>query len=91
MPLIGPNDILLKVKKAAICGTDLHIYKWDEWASQTVPTPMRIGHDWMGIVHEVGANVSEFKIGQRVSGEGHIVCGICRNCRAGNKKAVPPN
>ena len=82
-PVCGPSEVKVKILKTSICGTDIHIYKWDEWASQTIPAPMRIGHEWMGEVIEVGANVKEFKPGQRVSGEGHIVCGVCRNCRAG--------
>jgi threonine 3-dehydrogenase len=85
IPAIGPNDILLKVKKAAICGTDLHIYKWDEWAQQTIKTPVIIGHEYMGTVVEVGSEVDRVKIGERVTVEGHISCGFCRNCRRGRQ------
>ena len=83
VPQVGPNDVLIKVKKTAICGTDVHIYNWDEWAAKTVPVPMVTGHEFVGEVVETGAAVTEYKPGQRVSGEGHIVCGHCRNCRAG--------
>jgi threonine 3-dehydrogenase len=85
IPAIGPNDILLKVKKAAICGTDLHIYKWDEWAQQTIKTPVIIGHEYMGTVVEVGSEVDRVKVGERVTVEGHISCGFCRNCRRGRQ------
>ncbi len=83
VPEYGNNDLLIKVKKTAICGTDLHIYKWDEWAQRTIKTPMVIGHEFVGEVTATGDNVSRFKVGDRVSGEGHIVCGVCRSCRAG--------
>ncbi|CDX17913.1 threonine 3-dehydrogenase, NAD(P)-binding [Mesorhizobium plurifarium] len=83
VPEIGPNDVLIKVKKTAICGTDVHIYNWDQWAQKTVPVPMVTGHEFVGTVADYGAAVIEYKVGQRVSGEGHIVCGHCRNCRAG--------
>ena len=83
VPEIGPNDVLIKVKKTAICGTDVHIYNWDQWAQKTVPVPMVTGHEFVGTVADFGAAVTEYKVGQRVSGEGHIVCGHCRNCRAG--------
>ena len=83
MPNVGPNDLLIKVKKTAICGTDVHIYQWDEWAQRTIPIPMTIGHEFMGEVVEVGEAVRGFNVGDRVSGEGHITCGFCRNCRAG--------
>lgn len=83
LPTIGPNDVLIKVRKAAICGTDVHIYNWDEWARKTVPVPTVIGHEFVGEIADFGAAVSGYKVGQRVSGEGHIVCGKCRNCRAG--------
>jgi len=82
-PAVGPNDVLIKVKKAAICGTDLHIYNWDKWAARTIPVPMVVGHEYLGAIEEVGRDVTALKVGQRVSGEGHIVCGFCRNCRAG--------
>ncbi|MVA99543.1 L-threonine 3-dehydrogenase [Nitratireductor sp. CAU 1489] len=83
VPEIGPNDVLIKVRKSAICGTDVHIYTWDEWAQKTVPVPLVTGHEFVGEVVDVGQAVSEYRVGQRVSGEGHIVCGHCRNCRAG--------
>jgi len=83
VPGIGPNDVLIKVRKSAICGTDVHIWNWDEWARRTVPVPLVTGHEFVGTVVEVGSAVSEYHVGQRVSGEGHIVCGHCRNCRAG--------
>lgn len=83
MPHCGPNDLLVKVKKTAICGTDLHIYKWDEWAQKTIPVPMTTGHEFVGIVEKVGGEVKNFKAGDRIAGEGHLVCGHCRNCRAG--------
>ncbi len=82
-PVPGPNDILIKITKTAICGTDLHIYNWDEWAQRTIQTPMTIGHEYVGVVAEVGSEVSEFNIGDRVTGEGHLACGHCRNCRRG--------
>jgi threonine 3-dehydrogenase len=84
-PECGPNDVLIKLKKTAICGTDVHIYKWDEWAQRTIPVPMTIGHEFMGEVVELGSAVTGFKVGDRVSGEGHITCGFCRNCRAGRR------
>src|SRR5690606_34013888 len=83
VPEIGPNDVLIKVRKSAICGTDVHIWNWDEWAAKTVPVPLVTGHEFVGTVADVGGEVSEYHVGQRVSGEGHIVCGHCRNCRAG--------
>src|SRR5579862_5986968 len=82
-PACGVNDVRIKVKKAAICGTDLHIYNWDKWAAATIPAPMVVGHEYLGVIDEVGSDVRALKVGQRVSGEGHIVCGFCRNCRAG--------
>jgi len=84
-PSVGPNDVLIRVKKTSICGTDLHIVAWDEWAAATVPTPMAIGHEYMGVVAGIGTEVEGFHVGQRVSGEGHIVCGRCRNCQAGRR------
>ncbi len=88
-PEIGPNDVLIKVKKSAICGTDLHIYKWDAWAAKTIPVPMVVGHEYVGVIAALGSEVKHLKIGQRVSGEGHIVCGHCRNCRAGKRHLCP--
>lgn len=84
-PAIGPNDLLIKIKKTAICGTDLHIYKWDDWAQKTIPVPMTVGHEFVGVVADIGSEVAGFKIGDRVSGEGHITCGHCRRCRAGKR------
>ena len=84
-PKIGINDVLIRVHKTGICGTDLHIYKWDTWAAKTIHVPMVIGHEFVGEIVEVGANVSDFFPGQIVSGEGHVVCGRCRNCLAGRR------
>lgn len=83
VPEPGPNDVLIQVNKSAICGTDLHIWKWDEWSARTVPTPMVVGHEFAGEIIALGSAAGKFRVGQRVSGEGHIVCRICRNCRAG--------
>ena len=83
VPEPGPNDVLIKVRKSAICGTDVHIWKWDEFSARTVPVPMVVGHEFVGEIADTGAAATRYKIGQRVSGEGHIVCGTCRNCRAG--------
>jgi threonine 3-dehydrogenase len=85
VPKIGINDVLIKVLRTGICGTDVHIYKWDAWAQQTIPVPMAIGHEFVGKIVEVGANVSDFFPGDIVSGEGHVVCGRCRNCFAGRR------
>lgn len=84
-PAIGINDVLIKVHKTGICGTDLHIWKWDAWAQKTIPVPMAVGHEFVGEIVEVGANVHDFFPGQVVSGEGHVVCGRCRNCLAGRR------
>lgn len=84
-PEAGINDVLIKVKRTAICGTDMHIWKWDEWAQKTIPVPMVVGHEFLGEIVETGSNVSDFDIGQIVSGEGHVVCGRCRNCMAGRR------
>ncbi len=84
-PVVGHNDVLIKIHKTAICGTDIHIWNWDEWASKTVPVPMHVGHEYMGEIIEIGQEVQGFKLGDRVSGEGHITCGYCRNCRAGRR------
>jgi threonine 3-dehydrogenase len=84
-PVVGHNDVLVKVKKTGICGTDIHIYTWDEWSQRTIPVPMHIGHEFVGEVAEVGSEVTGFQPGDRVSGEGHITCGNCRNCRAGKR------
>ncbi len=85
VPECGANDVLIKIKKTAICGTDIHIYSWDEWAQKTVPVPMTIGHEYSGEIVELGREVRGLQVGQRVSGEGHITCGLCRNCRAGRQ------
>lgn len=84
-PVIGHNDVKIKIKKSAICGTDVHIYNWDQWAQSTIPTPMVVGHEYVGEIVEIGEEVRGFKIGDRVSGEGHITDGHCRNCRAGKR------
>lgn len=83
MPQLGHNDLLIKIKKTAICGTDIHIYNWDDWAQATIPVPMVVGHEYVGEVIGIGQEVKGFTIGDRVSGEGHITCGFCRNCRGG--------
>ena len=85
VPVHGVNDVLIKIEKTAICGTDIHIYSWDDWAQATIPVPMTVGHEFYGTIVEVGAGVVGLKPGQRVSGEGHITCGHCRNCRAGRR------
>ena len=84
-PEFGHNDLLIRVKKTAICGTDIHIYNWDEWAQNTIPVPMVVGHEFAGEVVDMGSEVTGFEKGDRVSGEGHITCGHCRNCRAGQR------
>ena len=84
-PVIGINDVLIKIKRTAICGTDMHIYNWDAWAQRTIPVPMIVGHEFVGEIVEVGSNVIDFSPGQIVSGEGHVVCGRCRNCMAGRR------
>lgn len=84
-PTCGIHDIRVAIKQTAICGTDLHIYNWDAWAQKTIPVPMHVGHEFVGTVVEVGEHVKNLQIGQRVSGEGHITCGTCRNCRAGQR------
>ena len=88
-PEVGNNDVLVKIKKTAICGTDIHIYNWDEWAQKTIPIPMITGHEYAGEIVELGSNVSDLKIGDIVSGEGHITCGRCRNCLAGTIHLCP--
>lgn len=85
VPQMTINDVLIKIKKTAICGTDVHIYNWDDWAEKTIPVPMIIGHEFVGEIVAVGSNVNDFKIGEVVSGEGHVVCGRCRNCMAGRR------
>lgn len=82
-PELGHNDVMIKIRKTAICGTDVHIYNWDEWSQKTIPVPMVVGHEYIGEIVAIGQEVKGFKIGDRVSGEGHITCGHCRNCRGG--------
>ena len=89
VPEPGINDVLIKIHKTAICGTDVHIYNWDEWAQRTIPVPMPVGHEFVGRVAAVGSNVHDFKPGDLVSGEGHLVCGRCRNCLAGRRHLCP--
>lgn len=89
VPEIGPNDVLIKTKKTSICGTDLHIYKWDDWARKTIPVPMVVGHEFVGTVAKIGKNVTSVKEGDRVSGEGHITCGNCLQCRTGKRHLCP--
>jgi len=84
-PAIGINDVLIRIRRTGICGTDVHIYDWDDWAQQTIPVPMIIGHEFVGEIVEVGSNVNDFRSGELVSGEGHVVCGRCRNCMAGRR------
>ena len=84
-PTVGHNDVLIKIKNTAICGTDIHIYNWDDWAQKTIPVPMAVGHEFMGEIVDMGGEVRGYRRGERVSGEGHITCGHCRNCRAGKR------
>ena len=84
-PKIGHNDVLIRVRRTAICGTDIHIYQWDDWARRTIPVPMAVGHEFYGEIVEVGTEVRGFAEGDRVSAEGHVTCGVCRNCRAGRR------
>jgi threonine 3-dehydrogenase len=84
-PEVGHNDVMIRIRKTAICGTDIHIWKWDDWAQKTIPVPMHVGHEYVGVVEAMGQEVRGFAIGDRVSGEGHITCGFCRNCRAGRR------
>ena len=84
-PEVGHNDVLIKIHRTAICGTDVHIYNWDHWSQETIPVPRTVGHEFAGEIAEIGGEVQGFEIGQRVSGEGHITCGHCRNCRAGRR------
>jgi threonine 3-dehydrogenase len=88
-PRAGANEVLIKLEKTAICGTDLHIYKWDDWAQRTIRTPLVIGHEFVGRIAEIGPGVNGYQEGQRVSAEGHVVCGVCRNCRAGKQHLCP--
>jgi threonine 3-dehydrogenase len=84
-PKVGHNDVMIRIRKTAICGTDIHIYTWDSWAQKTIPVPMAVGHEYSGEIVEIGSEVQGFSVGDRVSGEGHITCGYCRNCRAGRR------
>ena len=88
-PEYGINDVLIKIRKTSICGTDVHIYNWDEWAQRTIKPPMIIGHEFVGTIEAFGSNVHDVNIGDLVSGEGHIVCGRCRNCLAGRRHLCP--
>ena len=88
-PKIGINDVLIRVDRTGICGTDVHIYNWDEWARRTIPVPMVVGHEFVGEIVEVGSNVADFHPGDLVGGEGHVVCGRCRNCMAGRRHLCP--
>jgi len=85
VPAMGGNDLLIKILKTAICGTDIHIYKWDSWSQAMIRPPLTIGHEFVGKIVDMGANVTGYRIGERVSGEGHVVCGVCRSCRAGRR------
>ena len=89
MPEVGPMDVLIKIKKTSICGTDVHIWKWDAWAQRPIPVPMQVGHEFCGVVEAVGEGVTDIVPGELVSGEGHIVCGRCRNCLAGRRHLCP--
>ena len=89
VPEVGPDDVLIRTKKASICGTDIHIYNWDAWAQKTIPVPMTIGHEFVGEIASAGTNVRGFAQGDLVVGEGHITCGHCRNCLAGRRHLCP--
>ena len=89
IPEMGHNDVLIRIQKTAICGTDVHIWNWDAWAQKTIPVPMVVGHEYVGVIEAVGSEVRGYAPGDRVSGEGHIVCGHCRNCRAGKRHLCP--
>ena len=89
VPAIGPNDVLIRIHKSAICGTDMHIWNWDPWSQRTIPVPMTVGHEYVGRIEKIGDEVEGYQVGDRVSGEGHIVCGHCRNCKAGKRHLCP--
>jgi threonine 3-dehydrogenase len=91
VPTISPSDVLIKISKTAICGTDLHIYNWDDWSQKTIPVPMITGHEFVGTIAAIGTEVKGFKIGDRVSGEGHVACDLCRNCKAGRRHLCRKN
>ncbi|HLU82904.1 MAG TPA: alcohol dehydrogenase catalytic domain-containing protein, partial [Trueperaceae bacterium] len=84
-PQVGPNDVLIRISNTSLCGTDVHIYNWDAWSQRTIPVPLITGHEYVGVIEELGSEVTGFAIGDRVSGEGHLTCGHCRNCRAGRR------
>ncbi|MGN1415008.1 MAG: L-threonine 3-dehydrogenase [Anaerovoracaceae bacterium] len=86
VPQVGPDDVKIRIRKTAICGTDVHIYQWNQWAQDTIPLGLTIGHEYVGVVEETGSNVTEFSVGDLVSGEGHITCGVCRNCLEGHRE-----
>lgn len=88
-PQIAPSEVLIKINKTSICGTDVHIWKWDKWAQKTIPVPMIVGHEYSGTIVDIGEGVTDFSVGERVSGEGHIVCRHCRNCLAGRRHLCP--
>lgn len=88
-PQVGHNDVRIRIHKTAICGTDVHIWNWDAWSQKTIPVPMAVGHEYVGVIDAVGSEVRGYHVGDRVSGEGHIVCGHCRNCRAGKRHLCP--
>lgn len=89
VPEVGPNDVLIKILRTSICGTDVHIWNWDQWARKTIPVPMVVGHEFVGVVERFGNNVHDYQAGDLVSGEGHLVCGRCRNCLAGRRHLCP--
>ncbi len=89
VPTVGKDDVLIKIRKTSICGTDVHIWNWDAWAQKTIPVGMHVGHEFVGVIEAVGENVRDFKPGELVSGEGHLVCGHCRNCMAGRRHLCP--
>ncbi len=89
VPPVGDDDVLIRIKKTSICGTDVHIYNWDAWSQKTIPVPLVVGHEYVGVIERVGARVQGFAPGDLVTGEGHIVCGHCRNCLAGRRHLCP--
>ena len=89
VPEPGKNDVRIRIKKSSICGTDVHIWNWDAWARKTIPVPMAVGHEFVGVIESIGENVADFEPGELVSGEGHVVCGRCRNCMAGRRNLCP--
>jgi len=89
VPDVGKNDVRIRILKSSICGTDVHIWNWDAWAQKTIPVPMAVGHEFVGVIESVGENVEDFQPGELVSGEGHVVCGRCRNCMAGRRNLCP--